>query len=344
MGSLPIALPTMAIIDHPRLVAVLTVWGATVAGFSVLALSSVDIARVSMLVGLGALGALAALVYAAIAALVGGLCAFIGASLAVWLLRRIPRPAAGRTKKPPRPSAAMLTDHGVQPIDPAHDLGSDSLDAPFESLSLSVADDPAEEADADDRAPATPHDAEAAALDESDDVLELVADEALDDDAIEAPVDAEQPGLDLAAFTMIVAEETREFEARRAQAQHARANGGAARRPAHSGRFFATPATATSGIARLRETAPQDLSLVELVERFAAALQDSQDKAPREIAAGNSGRERALAEALKALETLTHGDTAGGAPGAGSGAGSLNETERDLREALTRLQRVRGAA
>ena len=349
------ALPTMAILDHPRLVTVLTLWGAALAGFSVLALSSVDIARISMFAGLGALGGLAKLVYAAIAAQVGATAAFVGAKLGLWLLGRMRHPARSGSAKSRRKPAPALTSDAVRPINPALDLGSDSLDAPFESLPPSFRDDEIEPDDAsDDIWPALADRAVEQPVDEAEDVFELVAADSFDDetaseqepdeDAIEASGGVDHPGLDLAAFAAIMDEETRDFEARRAQAQRDRVNRAKAGHPAGGGRFFAARAMAPNGLAKLRETPPENLSLVELVERFAAALHDTQDKPVRAIAAGNAGREKALAEALKALETLTRGHPGGTASGAAPSAPALTETERDLREALTRLQRVRGAA
>ena len=100
---------------------VLALWGAAVPGFAVLALSSVDIARVSMFAGLGALGPAAKLVYAALAALVGGLGMFAAGSL----LARFHAPRSSEC------FFASLGDESVRPIDPSADLGSDSLDAPL---------------------------------------------------------------------------------------------------------------------------------------------------------------------------------------------------------------------
>ena len=87
-----------------------------------------------------------------------------------------------------------------------------------------------------------------------------------------------------------------------------------------------------TAIERLRAVPPSELSLVQMVERFAAALHAHQtvparDGRPLDAA----GRDAALAEALKALAALT---------GENRGTGE----DEPLREALARLQELRGAA
>ena len=116
---------------------------------------------------------------------------------------------------------------------------------------------------------------------------------------------------------------------------------------------------AVTGIQKLRQTPPADLSLVQLVERFAAALRDLQDastpraKQVEALSQGPEG-ERALTQALQALEGMTKGagalvanDAAPEAPIAPTGtvdASALKETEKELRVALSRLQALSGAA
>ncbi|MEO1046742.1 MAG: hypothetical protein AAFW59_00285 [Pseudomonadota bacterium] len=120
---------------------------------------------------------------------------------------------------------------------------------------------------------------------------------------------------------------------------------------------------AVTGIQMLRQTPPADLSLVQLVERFAAALRDLQDastpraKQVEALAQGPEG-ERALNQALQALEGMTRSAgtevaaeaataTGSGASAAPTGAvdpSALKETEQELRVALSRLQALSGAA
>jgi hypothetical protein len=83
----------------------------------------------------------------------------------------------------------------------------------------------------------------------------------------------------------------------------------------------------------LRAAPPEQLSLAEMVERFAGALHEHRETGPRrpmtpkDIAA----REAALAEALRALAALSGDDRPAPA-------------REPLADALTRLQGVRGAA
>jgi len=117
-------------------------------------------------------------------------------------------------------------------------------------------------------------------------------------------------------------------------------------------------APALTGIEKLRATPTHELSLVQLVERFAAALHDAQSGEGREAAQPRTATgdelgaqsEQALANALKALSMFSQNGFAGENRGAGvdvaagDDVSALNMTERDLREALARLQGLRGAA
>ena len=89
----------------------------------------------------------------------------------------------------------------------------------------------------------------------------------------------------------------------------------------------------TAAVSLLRSVPTSELSLVQMVERFAAALHEHQSAAPGQgpQRADQAGREAALAEALKALAAFSPDEnpTARGEP---------------LRAALTRLQELRGAA
>lgn len=98
-----------------------------------------------------------------------------------------------------------------------------------------------------------------------------------------------------------------------------------------------------NALEKLRQTPASDLSLVEMVERFAAALHDHQAQERIRAAEGHVARETALAEALKALSLFTE---------AGFDQGNqmrvqesqIGQTEGELRRALERLQQMRGAA
>lgn len=89
----------------------------------------------------------------------------------------------------------------------------------------------------------------------------------------------------------------------------------------------------TAALTRLRAMPVQELSVIQMVERFAGALHEHRTTAPG--TAGNrhdiAAREAALAEAMKALAALS------------GERGAVPEGE-PLRDAIARLQGLRGAA
>lgn len=96
------------------------------------------------------------------------------------------------------------------------------------------------------------------------------------------------------------------------------------------------PLPGTAALARLRAVPASELSMAEMVERFAGALHEHRASAPvRSLnAAELAAREAALMEALKALAAL-------------SGIGAppeAEDAEQPLRTALRQLQPHRGAA
>jgi hypothetical protein len=97
------------------------------------------------------------------------------------------------------------------------------------------------------------------------------------------------------------------------------------------------PMPGQAALARLRATPANELSLIEMVERFAGALHEHRESAPshKPGPADLAAREAALAEALKALAALSGGTPA--APGRDGPA-------EPLRAALAQLQPRRGAA
>lgn len=98
----------------------------------------------------------------------------------------------------------------------------------------------------------------------------------------------------------------------------------------------APPLPGTAALARLRAVPTSDLSMAEMVERFAAALHQHRTSAPvRTLGAAElAAREAALAEALKALATLS---------GIG-GVSAADDQDDPLRAALSQLQPRRDAA
>ena len=334
---------------HPLFVPTLTVWGAAVLGLCVMVLSSVTIARISMFAGLGALGSLAQLLYAGLAAVIGAGIAFVAAS---FMARSAPKTEDGA-------EVASMAGRRVQPIDPALELGSESLDAPIVEIPFAAPEEDAPQDNADevilDLLEADESDGdEPLELDEASEIGEDPDQMATEEGVLELTQESEtsdEPAeLDLGPFTAGDEddEDTLPSETT-AQAE-------------------IEPATqARTGIEKLREASPQDLSLVQLVERFAAALHEVQDKAPSDLAAltaeqGGSERERALAEALKALSLFTQRGFNKPQPTIAADAKPerfgasftgqavspsetiISETERDLREALSKLQNLRGAA
>ena len=260
---------------------VLAVWGAAVPGFAVLALSSVDIARVSMFLGLGALGWAAKLVYATLAALVGGLAMFAAGTV----LAKFHAPRSSEC------FFASLGDESVRPIDPTADLGSDSLDAPLEAMPFSRPERQEEPSavDAYLNGETTPDAIKHESSETSDQpqTSDVEADNKFEDDS-----------LDLGAFERILDDEP--------ESGPAVVNGPDLKARSSFAAISASQQPA-SGIEKLRAVPPEELSLVQLVERFAAALHDAQDAAPQDFtgsraAHGDAERERALATALKALE------------------------------------------
>jgi hypothetical protein len=194
------------------------------------------------------------------------------------------------------PSIAAMAVRHVRTIDPASELGSASLDAPVENMPFAAAAPVAEPA------PAVVAEAPTAMA--------------------PAPVE-----LDLADFAAL--------PGRNAVWVVAPAAAAAEPEPAPEPvlRAAAPPPVSPSAIARLRAVPPSELSLLQMVERFAAALHEHQS-APvgsSDPRAGMAGRDAALAEALKALATLSRDSEA--------------QTQSEpVRAALGRLQELRGAA
>ncbi len=203
-----------------------------------------------------------------------------------------------------RPMIAELAVRRVQPLNPVRDLGTQSLDDPIEDMPF--ASRAWRDADLD-AAPPPP-----AAADEPQE-LDLAAyvapaeAEAISDEAPEPEPTPPEPVAEIRAATL-----------------HAVPS------PPPP------PLPGTAALARLRAVPPSELSLAEMVERFAGALHEHR-AAPPGTALGASelaAREAALAEALKALAALS----------ANGAAGAQAIREEPLRDALARLQRQRGVA
>lgn len=190
----------------------------------------------------------------------------------------------------------------VRPIDPARDLGSRRLDDPVETMPFAKEDAP--------QSPAAP-------------------------EPEEGPAASAPRALDLSEFA--------ELPGRNGVWVEEPAPAPAAPEPAPIRRAPVTelrvPTPGTAALSRLRAVPTSELSLVQMVERFAGALHEHRTAAPQRplTTAELAAREAALAEALKALAALS-GDTAARSSGRGG------RDEESLRAALTRLQDQRGAA
>lgn len=234
----------------------------------------------------------------------------------------------------------------VRPIDPARDLGTKSLDDPIETMPFAT---PAwRDAEVSEPAPASaPKPAPAPA---PEPVVQSAPEP--QPEPVAAPSVPEQSvplALDLAQFAelpgrnAVWVEEPVELSEAAAPAPAPVAAPVASFAPERAAtiaelRRAAPPQPGTAALARLRALPTSELSLVEMVERFAGALHEHRAGTPahaltaEEIAA----RGTALSEALKALAALS-GDFANRAP-------AEDRVHEPLRAALSQLQPRRGAA
>ncbi|MHA7820789.1 MAG: hypothetical protein ACX930_14175 [Erythrobacter sp.] len=355
-----------SIATHGMFLPILSLWGAALLGLTVLVLPDASIARFGNLTDGALAGASARLAFAGIATLLGGGLAFvIGGAVRNAELKQDSN----------RPIASVVHARTTRPIDPASELGSTSLDAPLENESfLDERQNAGSEQDAatmpeptlgelsqrgyeieklEDVAPgekgvkgeiAFTHkefqraliescegatcegatcEASPAALDEPDTVSPLVRKPKKMHSGAQTEAAAPR-ALDLAEFA--------ELPGRNAVWVEGEAGAAEARAP--------IPETA---LQKLRRTPPDKLSLVEMIERFAGALHEHQQSERAHRPEGGSNRDAALVEALKALTLFTEQgfDTGDPAP---TSSEQLGKTERELRDALVKLQTLRGAA
>lgn len=268
----------------------------------------------------GTWGAASQPVLAAIGALLVGLVTFATGALLHSAGRRRTR---GLT-------LAEMAARRVTPINPARDLGSRRLDDPVETMPFST---PAwRDADFDDPQPARAF----------DDVR--AAEPAPAPAPVAAPVPEPEPrALDLAEFAELPGRNAVWVAEPAPAAPAAPVAAPVAPVAAAAADPFAglPPAPGTAALARLRATPASELSLAEMVERFAGALHEVRETSPeRSLAPADlAAREAALAEALKALEALS---------GKGRPAPRLPRRDEPFHAARTRpqphYQRIRGAA
>jgi hypothetical protein len=290
--------------SHPLFVPILTVWGALLGGLVTLVLPAKPVLAAAGNIGLGGLQEQAQFVLAGLAALLGG-------SLMLILGKALARKAKARKDLP---SIAAMVVRQVRTIDPASELGSASFDAPVETMPFSWNQPEAE--------------------------AETQTETAADDAPLACAEEAATPpqALDLSEFAALPGRNAvwvEEPAAAPVAAAEPAPHAAPAPAPAPIMRRPAPHAVEPnpSAIERLRAVPTSELSLVQMVERFAAALHEHQS-APAGSAgqrADLAGRDAALAEALKALAALSR-------------ASEDNTQSEPLRTALSRLQELRGAA
>lgn len=204
----------------------------------------------------------------------------------------------------------------VRPIDPARDLGSRSLDEPLETMPFA--------------SPAW-RDADMA---EPQALAAIAPDNAVVPDAPVAEANDAPRALDLAEFAQLPGRNAVWVE-EPAPTPAPAPEAPLVAKPRRAAAPAAQPGTAA--LARLRTLPPSELSMAEMVERFAGALHEHRAAPPpraltrEELAA----REAALAEALKALAALS-----GGMPA----EPQRRARQEPLRSALAQLHGQRGAA
>jgi hypothetical protein len=278
----------------------LGLWGAILAGASVMVVPGAVFDGAIGGTVLAGLGALAQPAIAGLAALILGAGLFAAAAAASRKARR----------RAEAPSVAEFAVRRVNPIDPARDLGSQSLDDPIKTVPFAM---PAWQDELADE-----HDAKSATADEPEPKPEP------------APEPEPAPlAMDLAAFAELPGRNAVWVE----EAVSSDPVPDALPEPTLPEPDVSTlplPEPGTAALARLRAVPTSELSMAEMVERFAGALHEHRASPPiRSLSAADlAAREAALAEALKALAALS-GEEA---------SGSVREP---LRTAIAQLQAPR---
>jgi hypothetical protein len=311
----------MPLAAHRAFAPLLGMWGALLGAGVVVVLPTALVER--MLHGT-LIGTWAGAAQPALAWLAGGLLGGLLFALAAHRHAGARRGARG-------PSVVEMAARQVTPINPARDLGSLRLDDPVETMPFSSPawrdadlEQPAPEAAPEPEAAHEPAPEPATAPRELDlaEFAELPGRNAVWVEAPEAAPAAAAPVP--AAPVAASADPVADIRARTLRAVAA-----------------PPPAPGTAALARLRAVPASELSLAEMVERFAGALHEVRETAPhRSLAPADlAAREAALAEALKALEALS---------GKGRPAPRLPRHEDPLHAARARFQphyeRARGAA
>lgn len=288
---------------HRAFAPMLGLWGVVLAGASVMVVPGAVFARAISGTMMATLGALAQPLLAGLAAVILGTVLFAVASA---MNRR-----AGR--RVDAPSVAEYAVRNVSPIDPARDLGSRSLDDPIDAVPFARPAWQEETETAPDPQAAVPPSPEA------------------EPETVATPEAAPEPAplaMDLAAFAELPGRNAVWVEEEAAPAPVEQA----AEPVTMLHEAAPLPEPGTAALARLRALPTSELSMAEMVERFAGALHEHRASPPtRSLSAADlAAREAALAEALKALAALSGEDT----------SGSVREP---LRAVLAQLQTPRRA-
>ena len=336
-----VQLPSRSVVAHKSFVPLLTVWGAALLGGALLVVPASATLAFATKVGLGSLGGLAKFVLALIGAIAGGGLAFLAA-----------------TAFQKRVAGGNAFEGELEPIDPSTELGSESLDEPIEQLPFGAEEeqtveltDVLEQASQEVEEPQRRRSisnlvgggGDTAHEESSEDELVLTK-PSQDVEAVEPCVEDPKPReVDLAEFAALPGrnavwvEEPSEKPASQTQED--------VEAPALPLASVAAPAK--SALERLRERPTGELSLVEMVERFAGALHERQEAERERHPNGGPKRDPALAEALKALAMFNEDGFDVGAltnPDPDIATAELSRTEQELRAALSKLQNLRGAA
>lgn len=282
---------------HRAFAPMLGIWGAALGGLCVLVLPAQLIAQLGNGTGIMLLGSQAQPVLA------GGVAVLLGGALFA-----ITNGMFGKARlNANAPLLVSLAARHVRAIDPKRELGSASFDEPLAAMPFAAVAAAPEPADPFADAPPP------LALDLAD-FAELPGRNAVwvEDVPVAAPMTTPAPVASPASTAQPIALVA---VAEKPRAPLAEAHPSAA------------------ALARLRAQPPQELSVVQMVERFAGALHEHRAATAGKALSGSdlATREAALAEALRALAAL-------------SGFESTPAMNEPLHDALTRLQGLRGAA
>ncbi|MGB3471764.1 MAG: hypothetical protein WBA51_13160 [Erythrobacter sp.] len=376
------------VVNHKVFVPAMAVWGVALGFACVMMLANWTITRLTMFAGLEVLGSFAQVAYALVAAVIGGAAAFVAAWMLrkLFIANARSKPiatVASRKMRPIDPSADLGSDSFDAPIEEmpfaSASNGPDDVLSSFEGVgdpfieSETALDDDPLELDAscevspelgDDPEPDTsaPETAEQAAatgpFDLTPSERERLADQQPDDDT---PEPAPPRALDLGEFARLPGRNAVWIEevpvAKHAETAPVELHKAAPAAPVPAPELVPespesmSPIESRTAIEKLRQVPPQELSLVQMVERFAAALHENQAATHAMATTGrgpapNPPRDAALAEALKALSLFTERGFDVAAPDdvTEQPINMVSETERELRKALEKLQNLRGAA